>query len=93
MKQALFLDDYKLKLETKKLASGKFQVKFKATSIETADLYGYVLVNAKDTLKEVVTTIKNRLYLHEEADDYYHSHLYAVGKEAPMDSGFMIFQD
>jgi len=93
MKQAIFLDDYKLKLETKRLASGKFQVRFQASNYQAPDLYGYVLVNPKDTLKEVVGSIKNRLYLREDTDEYYHAHLYSVGKEAPMDPGFMIFQD
>ena len=43
---------YKLKLCSKKLASGKFQVKFYVSKgTETQDMYGYVLVDAKDTLK------------------------------------------
>ena len=84
---------YKLKLCSKKLESGKFQVKFFASKEERSqDLYGYVLVDAKDTLKRVVSTIKSRLYLMEEADEYYHTHLYAVGKAKPPTSEFMIFK-
>lgn len=84
---------YKLKLFSKKLHSGKFQVKFYASKeARNKDLYGYVLVDAKDTLKHVVTTIKQRLHLMEEADDYYHTHLYAVRKEPPPNSEFMIFK-
>jgi len=84
---------YKLKLCSKKLESGKFQVKFFASKEERSqDLYGYVLVDAKDTLKRVVSTIKSRLYLMEEADEYYHTHLYTVGKAKPPTSEFMIFK-
>ena len=91
---------YKLKLFSKKLQSGKFQVKFFASAdsrstekeLRNQDLYGYVLVDAKDTLKEVVNTIKMRLHLMEEANDYYHTHLYAVRKEPPPNSEFMIFK-
>jgi hypothetical protein len=84
---------YKLKLCSKKLESGKFQVKFYASKqAEGQDLYGYVLVDPKDTLKRVVTTIKTRLNLMEEANEYYHTHLYAVRKAAPPKSDFMIFK-
>ncbi len=87
---------YKLKLISKKLQSGKFQVKFYASDASKMprdqDLYGYVLVDAKDTLKQVVNTIKMRLHLMDEANDYYHTHLYAVRKEPPPNSEFMIFK-
>jgi hypothetical protein len=84
---------YKLKLCSKKLDSGKFQVKFYASKgTQDQDLYGYVLVDAKDTLKRVVTTIKSRLDLMEEADEYYHTHLYAVRKAPPPKSDFIIFR-
>ena len=84
---------YKLKLCSKKLDSGKFQVKFYASKgASEQDLYGYVLVDAKDTLKRVVTTIKSRLNLMEEANEYYHTHLFAVRKTPLPKSDFMIFK-
>ena len=84
---------YKLKLYSKKLESGKFQVKFYVSKEECSqDMYGYVLVDAKDTLKRVVGSIKNRLHLMEEANEYYHTHLYAVRKAPPPTSEFMIFK-
>ena len=84
---------YKLKLCSKKLDSGKFQVKFYASKEEEGQgLYGYVLVDAKDTLKRVVTTIRSRLNLMEEANEYYHTHLYAVRKASPPKLDFMIFK-
>lgn len=119
---AINIPNYKLKLFSKKLQSGKFQVKFYAsqqardqlvpnnqvrhqTPAQTTqdqttqhqqcgdqDMYGYVLVDAKDTLKKVVNTINQRLHLMEEANDYYHTHLYAVRKEPPPNSEFMIFK-
>ncbi|MDH3711433.1 MAG: hypothetical protein OER04_16180 [Cyclobacteriaceae bacterium] len=87
---------YKLRLISKKLQSGKFQVKFYASDASKTprdqELYGYVLVDAKDTLKQVVNAIKMRLHLMDEANDYYHNHLYAVRKEPPPNSEFMIFK-
>lgn len=90
---AINLQQYKLKLFSKKLQSGKFQVKFYARKeARSRNLYGYVLVDAKDTLKEVVHTINSRLHLMEEANDYYHTHLYAVRKEPPPNAEFMIYK-
>ena len=87
------LSPYRLKLCSKKLESGKFQVKFYVSKdSEAQDMYGYVLVDAKDTLKRVVATIKNRLSLMEEANEYYHTHLYSVRKAKPPRSEFMIFK-
>ena len=84
---------YKLKLCSKKLDSGKFQVKFHVSKgQESQDLYGYVLVDAKDTLRRVVSTIRGRLNLMDEANEYYHTHLYAVRKAPPPKSDFMIFK-
>ena len=84
---------YKLRLCSKKLESGKFQVKFYASKEKTSqDMYGYVLVDAKDTLKRVVSTIRSRLHLMEEANEYYHTHLYAVRKAPTPTSEFMIFK-
>ena len=57
MADVTFSDTYKLRLSSKKLDSGKCQVKFFATVRGNKDLYGYVLVEADQTLKEVVNGI------------------------------------
>ncbi len=82
---------YKLKLISKKLASGKCQVKFFATLDERRRLYGYTLVEASMTLKEVVHSITNKLKERQDADKFYHAHLYAIRREAEEINNFMIF--
>ncbi len=82
---------FKLKLESKKLNSGKCQVKFFISTEETKNLYGYMLVDAKVTLKEVVTHINGKLQLLQETDFFHHSHLYSVGKTSKKDQNFLIF--
>lgn len=54
-------DPYHLKLSTKKLSGGKFQVKFHATLKERRPLYGYLFVEANDSLKNVVNEIRSEL--------------------------------
>jgi hypothetical protein len=56
---------YKLKIVTKKLSSGRFQVRFTSSTRHNGfDFYGYILVDPKTTLKETIHKI-------EEGLDYY----------------------
>ena len=86
-----FSDRYKLKLSSKKLRSGKCQVKFYATVRNKKDLHGYVLVEADQTLKSVVNGIKDRLHTIHESVDFHHIHLYSIGKRPQQDMGFIFF--
>lgn len=86
-----FDDDYSLKLNSKKLKSGKCQVKFYATVRERKDMYGYVLVDADKTLKDVVVTIKEKLHTIRQTKEFHHLHLYSIGKVGRDDMNFIIF--
>lgn len=81
----------KLKLQSKKLKSGKVQVKFSITSSAHNDCYGYVLTDAATTLKEVVNSIQLKLSLLKDADQYYHQHLYSLNKSKLDVSQMMLF--
>ncbi|MEQ8713558.1 MAG: hypothetical protein RIC80_11115 [Cyclobacteriaceae bacterium] len=82
---------YNLKLSSKRLKSGKCQVKFSALLNRRKQLYGYMLVNADDTLKEVVTSIKSRLDLVKDRDTIHHINLYSVGKRSSLTDNFIVF--
>jgi len=86
-----FDDDYALKLQSKKLKSGKCQVKFFATINNRKDMYGYVLVDADKTLKDVVICIKEKLKTIKQTREFHHLHLYSVGKVGNDDMNFIIF--
>jgi len=86
-----FDDDYALKLYSKKLKSGKCQVKFYASIKERKDLYGYVLVDADKTLKDVVINIREKLRTIRQTKEFHHLHLYSIGKIGRDDMNFMIF--
>ncbi len=87
-----FDDDYKLKINSKRLKSGKCQVKFSAIVRERKDLYGYVLVDAEQTLKDVVVNIKEKLHTIHRTKDFHNLHLYAIGKSGQEDMNFLIFE-
>ncbi|WP_425391366.1 hypothetical protein [Ekhidna sp.] len=88
----LILDDYyKLRISSKKLQSGRYQVKFFATIRGEKELYGYVLVEAEETLKSVITRIRRKLKELDKSIEYRHFHLFNVGREQ-QPSNLMIFE-
>lgn len=86
-----FDDDYSLKLTSKKLQSGKCQVKFYANVHDRKDMYGYVLVDSNKTLKDVVIKIKEKLRTIRQTREFHHLHLYSIGKMGKDDLNFIIF--
>jgi hypothetical protein len=84
-------DHYDLKIESKRLISGNFQVKFFARLKQKKPFYGYVLVDAACTLKEVVLRIRNKLSLIQSQKDFRQTHLYSIGKSSDLDLNFIIF--
>ena len=89
----LILDDYyKLKITSKKLTSGRFQVKFFATIKNDKQLYGYLLVEASETLKSVINKIRKRLKLLDQTHEYSHFHLFHIGKTSQEEPNFLIFE-
>ncbi|MDN5214143.1 hypothetical protein QQ020_18850 [Fulvivirgaceae bacterium BMA12] len=84
--------NFGLKLYSKKLASGRCQVKFYVNTAGQKRLYGYTLVEAHTTLKEVVKTITDRIRRQQRSDSYHHAHLFALGKKQEDWTNFMIFE-
>lgn len=82
---------YKLKIDSKKLNSGKYQVRFQTQGNTSKERYGYILANEGSTLKEVVTQIRGELNKLAQSDLYFHAHLYSLGK-AKQPSNVFIFE-
>ncbi|MFT5641783.1 MAG: hypothetical protein ACI9A7_001888 [Cyclobacteriaceae bacterium] len=90
--EMMFDEDYKLRLSSKKLKSGKCQVKFFAQLENRKDMYGYVLVSSEQTLRDVVTGIKEKLNTISQTRDFYQLHLFSIGKTCKDDLNFLIFE-
>ncbi len=69
-------NDYRIRLKAKKLKSGKCQVKFNATVCQK-EVYGYVLVPANQSLRQVLSAIKSRLDQMVNSD-IHHIHLFSI---------------
>lgn len=69
------MKDFKLSLLSKRLRSGKCQIKFIITESAQEKMYGYMLTESGTTLREVVKKIERQVKIRGEGE-YYHSHLY-----------------
>jgi len=82
---------YKLRLFSKKLNSGNYQITFHAKKNNEHKKYGHVLVPERSTLKDVVSIIREELLKTHNGDMYYHGHLYSLGKPSQRNHNLVIF--
>ncbi len=85
-------DGIQVKITTKRLKSGKCQVKFAVGGMGEDDYYGYMLVEAESTLKEVVREIKGRISRIGDIGTWYQRHLFSIQQGRVSEDGFMIFK-
>lgn len=85
-------DGFKLKLLSKKLKSGKCQIKFSIFSNSHEFLYGYMLAESGTTLKEVVKKIEYQVTSLENRD-FYHKHLYNLTGPKEKKEPILIFNN
>ncbi len=81
----------KLKIYSKRLSSGKSQVKFFLTSRRGKAYYGYMLVDPGSTIRNVMEAILHKLQDIDCPDRYYHRHLYHIGDKSSFDPSFLLF--
>ncbi len=86
-------DKLKLRLSTKKLASGNFQVKFQVSDAEVQCFYGYVLAEPGTTLKHVVSSIKRKISNKGTLDSSSRVHLYSMNQIRNSKDTILIFND
>lgn len=88
------IGNIQLKIESKKLHSGKCQVKFYVTGERIKNMYGYTLVDSDRTLKEVVKEIRERVSSIKEINNYYQKNLFSIMKrDNDIWHNFMVFKN
>jgi len=85
-------DGMHLKIESKKLKSGKCQVKFYPKGILVENFYGYALVDGDKPLTEVVKEIKTKLRKVGSINSFYHQHLFSIKRNNLPAEDFVIFR-
>lgn len=85
-------DGMQIKIERKKLKSGKWQVKFFTDGLLAEDFYGYALVEGDKPLMEVVREIKARLTKVGSINNYYQQNLYSIKRNRIPGEDLVIFK-
>ena len=85
-------DGMQLKIESKKLKSGKCQVKFFTKGMLEEDFYGYALVAGEKPLVEVVREIKTKLIRVGSINSYYQQNLFSIKRDRMPEEDFVIFK-
>ena len=85
-------DGMQIKIERKKLKSGKCQVKFFTDGLLAEDFYGYALVEGYKPLMEVVRDIKARLTKVGSINNYYQQNLYSIKRNRIPEEDLVIFK-
>ncbi len=82
----------KIRIFSKKLNSGNCQVKFYINSEKGKPYYGYLLVRSGQKVSDVITSIYHKLEQIDDLDNYYHRHLYQMGRNPNYEPSFLIFR-
>jgi hypothetical protein len=81
----------KLKLKSKKLTSGKFQVDFSTEGTQPT-YYGYLLAEPFTPLQEVIEKINRHVDSMGDRPKYFQRNLYSVGRREINSGKILIFQ-
>lgn len=85
------MNQYRLRLDSKKLESGRYQVKFTTEGIGEG-YYGYLLTESQTSVSEVVSKISRHLLAIRNADKYLMRNLYSLGKREVNSGRILIFR-
>lgn len=89
--QMLVSGPEKIRIFSKKLPSGKCQVKFYITTHDGSPYYGYLLVEPGNTVRHVIEIILEKIKEMERPEEFYHKYLFNVGKRPYLAPDFMLF--
>ncbi len=81
----------KLKLTSRRLKSGKFQVNFSTVGF-TQECYGYLLAEAKTSVNEVIEKINRHVSAMQRSDRYYQRNLFSFCKKEINSGRILIFK-
>lgn len=83
--------DLKLRIKSKKLDSGRFQVNFSMDGVGHG-YYGYLLSEPSTSLREVVEKIQRHVGAAQTEDTYFQRSLFSLGKRFVNSGRVMIFK-
>ena len=83
--------DFHIRLYSKKLPSGKCQVKFYLDNVEGSKYYGYLLAEGKDTVSRVVSRIHRCITDYSGRNSSVYNNLKMLSRDRSA-SDFLVFE-
>lgn len=80
----------RLKLSSKRLTSGRFQVNFMTEGPN--GFYGYLLAESQTSVREVILKIEQHMRGVQNSDKYFQPSLFSMGRKSPKAEHIMIFK-
>lgn len=85
------VSDLRLKLKSKRLESGRFQVNFSTHGLDQ-EYYGYVLTDPQTPVREVVEKIGRHVDAMKVSERYFQRNLFSIQKRKLSAGSIMIFK-
>ena len=85
------MSDYKLKLKSKKLTSGNYQIDFTAQA-SSEELYGYLLAEKNVSVSDVITKIGRHIEAMQNSERYYQRNLFSLTNRKNNSGRILIFK-
>ncbi|MCW5911905.1 MAG: hypothetical protein KIT62_12565 [Cyclobacteriaceae bacterium] len=84
------MSDFKLKIETKKLQSGRFQVNF--STGQEGGYYGYLLAEPQTAVSDILSKISRHITAFDNSERYFQRNLFSLGNRKINKGRILIFK-
>jgi len=85
------MDALKLKIESRKLTSGRYQVNF-STNATTCGYYGYLLAEPKTSVTDIIEKITRHIHAFNNEERYLQRNLFSLGRRKNNTGRILIFK-
>ncbi|MBS1488451.1 MAG: hypothetical protein JST43_12760 [Bacteroidetes bacterium] len=85
------MDELKVRLSSKRLNSGRFQVGFSTEGI-SAGYYGYLLTESQTPVAEVLRKIERHIHAMADSERYFQRNLFSFGHRKMKTGRILIFK-
>lgn len=84
------MSQYKLKLRTKKLHSGRFQISFLTEGVE--GYYGYLLAEPNTSVNDIIAKIGRHVNAMQSRERYFQRNLFSFGNREVNSGKILIYK-
>lgn len=85
------MDSPKLKIQSKKLNSGRYQINF-STEASSCSYYGYLLAEPQTSVTEIIEKIGRHLQAFNNEERYFQRNLFSLGRRKVNSGRILIFK-